>query len=132
LIHGHLTTNNIVFDLHYLQITDYLSCLSGNELSGFSRKGWNSERDVRGFVSILFEIVTGHPAKNEADIPADVPKFVSEMIRSGFSGEYTRLSSFLDIFETLKRHSFGIVSGIDSLEVLSDVSWVEELDQCRE
>jgi serine/threonine protein kinase len=109
LIHGHLTTNNILFDLnHCIQITDFSSCLSGNGLSGFSREGCNPEMDIRGFVSILFEIVVGRPAKEEADIPVDVPMFVSEMIKSRLSGEWRRLSSFLDNFETLKQHNFEI------------------------
>jgi serine/threonine protein kinase len=133
LIHGHLTTHNIVFDLnHHIQITDFVSCLSGNGLSGFSREGWNPETDVRGFMSILFEIVVGYPAKDDADMPADVPTFVCEMIKSGLSDERKRWSSFRDIFETLERHDFKIVPGVDSAEVLSFVGWVEELEQNRE
>jgi hypothetical protein len=54
------------------------------------------------------------------------------MIQSGLSGEWRKLSSFQDIFATLKQHDFGTVSGIDSAEVLSDVRWFEELEQCRE
>jgi hypothetical protein len=46
--------------------------------------GWNPETEIRGFISILFEIVVGHPANDEADIPAEVPQFVSEMIKTGF------------------------------------------------
>jgi hypothetical protein len=62
----------------------------------------------------------------------DVPTFVYEMIKSGLSGEWRRLSSFQNIFETLKQHNFEIVSGVDSAEVLSFVGWVEELEQSRE
>jgi hypothetical protein len=132
-IHGHVTTNNIIFDLnHRVQITDFLSCLSEDGLSGFSKEGWNPEMDIRGFVSILSEIVINHPAKDEANIPVDVPKFVCEMIKSRFSGEFQRLSSFLNIFKTLKQHDFEIVSGIDTAEVLSSVNWVEALEQCHE
>jgi hypothetical protein len=132
-IHGHLTTNNIVFDLsHRIQITDFWSCLSGNGLSDFSNEKWNPEIDIRVFVLILFEIVVGHPANDETDIPADVPMFVCEMIKTGLSGEWRKLSSFLDIFETLKQHNFEIVSGVDSEEVLAFISWVEELEQFRE
>jgi serine/threonine protein kinase len=132
LIHGHLTTDNIVFDLnHHIQITDFLSCLSGNGLSGFSREGWNPEMDIRGFVLILFEIVVGRPAKDEADIPADVPEFIREMIKAGLSGERRRWCSFSHIFRTLKQHDFRIVPGVESAEVLSFVGWVEELEQSR-
>jgi hypothetical protein len=133
LIHGHLTTNNIVFDLnHQIQITDFLGFLSGNGLSDFSREGWNPEMDIREFVSILSEIIVGFPVEDEANIPADVPKFVCEMIQSGLSGEWIRQFSFLDIFETLKQNNFGIVSGVDTAEVCAFVSWVEEFEQCRE
>jgi hypothetical protein len=83
-------------------------------------------------VSILFEIVVGCPANDEAAIPADVPTFVSEMIEVGLSSESRSLSSFRDIFETLKRHDFGIVAGVDSAEVLRFVGWVEFLEESRE
>jgi hypothetical protein len=133
LIHGHLTTNTIVFDLnHQIQITNFLSYLSGNGLSDFSREGWNPEMDIRGFLSILSEIIVGFPVEDEANIPADVPKFVCEMIKSRLSDEWRRQSSFLDIFETLKQNNFGIVSGVDTAEVCAFVGWVEEFEQCRE
>jgi hypothetical protein len=64
--------------------------------------------DVRGFVSVLFEIVIGGPAKGEAD----VPMFVCEIIKSGLLRESRRLSSFRDLFETLKQHDFTILSGV--------------------
>jgi hypothetical protein len=109
-----------------------MSWLSRNGLSGFSREGWDPETDLRGFVSILFEIVVDRLAKDEADIPADVREFVSEMIKSGLSGECRRLSSFQDILETLKQHDFRIVSGVEPAEVLSFGGWVAELEQSRE
>jgi hypothetical protein len=43
--------------------------------------------DVREFVSIRFEMVVGHPAKDEADIPKEGPQFVSEMIKTGLSDD---------------------------------------------
>jgi serine/threonine protein kinase len=133
LIHDHLTTKNIIFDLnHRIEITEFLSCSSGNEMSGFSREGWNPKMDVCGFVSILFEIVVGHPLKDEAEIPSDVPTFVCEMIKSGLSGERRRLSSFQGIFETLTQNNFAIVSGIHSAEVWSYVGWIEEVERFRE
>jgi hypothetical protein len=133
LIHGFLTTKNIHFDLnHRIEMTNFFRCLSGNDLSGFSRERWNPETDIRGFVSILFEIVVGCPAKDETDIPADVPMFVSEMIKTGLWGEWRILSSFENIFKTLELQAFKIMCGVDLAEVLSFVSWVEELEQCRE
>jgi serine/threonine protein kinase len=131
-IHGHLTTNSILFDLdHRIQITDFESGLSGKGIYGFSREQWNPEMDVRGFVSILFEIVVGRPVKDEKDIPADIPNFVSEMIKTGLSDRRRRLLSFRDIFEILKRHNFEIMSGVDSGEVSIFVEWVEFLEQSR-
>jgi hypothetical protein len=130
LIHGHFTTNNIFFDLdHRIQMSDFLRDLSGKGISDFSRQRWNAEMDVHGFVSILIEIVVGRPAKDEMDIPTDIPTFVSKMIKTGLSNEWRRLSSFLDIFETLKQHNFEILSGVDSGEVSTFVEWVELLEQ---
>jgi hypothetical protein len=131
LIHGRLTTNNIVFDMnHRIQIIDLLSDLSGNGLSGFSREGWNPETDIRVFMSILFEIVAGCPANDEASVRADIPWFVSEMM--GLSGQSREMTSFCDIFNTLKQHNFAIVSGVDSAEVLAFVDWIEHAEQLRE
>jgi serine/threonine protein kinase len=133
LIHGCLTTNSIIFDSnHHIQITDFLMSVSGRAVRGFSGEGWNPKVDVRGFVAVLFEIVGGGPATNEAPISADVPKFVSELIDAGLSRGSRRLSSFRNVFETLKQHHFGIVAGVDSVEVLGFVSWVEFLEQSRE
>jgi hypothetical protein len=133
LIHGCLTTNSIVFDLnHRIQITDFLRSLSGRAICGFSTEGWNPETDIRGFVSILFEIIAGCPPSDKAAILADVPLFVSEMIDAGLSGESIRLPSFRDIFETLKWHDFGIMADVDSADVLTFVGWVELLEQSRE
>jgi hypothetical protein len=65
LIHGCLTTKTILFDSNRcIQMTDFSMVLSGNGLSGFSNEGWNPETDVRGSVSILFEIVVGRPVSD--------------------------------------------------------------------
>jgi serine/threonine protein kinase len=130
LIHGCLTTNSVLFDSnHCIQITDFLKDLSQNGLSGFSSEEWNPETDIRGFMSILFEIVVGRPANDETDIPAEVPKFVSEMIQTGLSGERRSQPSFCEIFETLKQHDFKIVPGVHPADVLAFVDWVELLEQ---
>jgi hypothetical protein len=77
----------------------------------------------------FFEIIVGHSVKDEMDMPGDIPRFVSELIKIGFSREWKRLSSFRDIFEILKQHNFEIVSGVDSGEVSTFVDWVELLEQ---
>jgi hypothetical protein len=54
-----------------------------------------------------------------------------DVIQTGFSSEWRRLSSFRDIFEILKQHNFEIVPGVDSEEVSTFVEWVELLEQSR-
>jgi hypothetical protein len=58
--------------------------------------------DLRGWVAVLREISVCGPAGIEANVPGDVPKFVSEMIEVGLSYELIQLSSFRDVFETVK------------------------------
>jgi serine/threonine protein kinase len=129
-IHGHLKANNILFDSdHRIQITDLLC---GQAISGFSGKEWDPQTDIRGFASLLFEIVVGCPASDETNVPDDVPIFVSEMIRAGILSRARRLSSFVQMFQTLKQHDFKIVAGVDSADVLAFVNWVELLEQSRE
>jgi hypothetical protein len=133
LIHGCLTTNSIVFDWnHHIQITDVFCELSALDVCGFSREGWTPKMDIRGFVSVLFEIIVGRPPNDETDIPADVPIFVYDLIKAGLSSEMGRRFSFLNVFETLKLHDFKIIAGVDSAEVLSFVDWIEQLEQSRE
>jgi hypothetical protein len=123
LIHGCLTTNLIVFDSnHNIQITSFLRDLSGKGIRGFSGERWNPETDIRGFASVLFEIAVGRPASHEASVPADVPLFVSEMIETGHSGAWKRLSSFRDVFKTLKQYNFEIMAVVDYPDVLAFVS----------
>jgi hypothetical protein len=76
--------------------------------------------------------VIGLASKDEADIPAEVPKFGCGLSKSELSGEWRRLSSFLDTFETLKQHGIGIVPGVDSADVLAFVGCVEVMEQSRE
>jgi RIO-like serine/threonine protein kinase len=75
LVHGHLTGNNILFDSdHCIQIVDFnpivvevgksetgIESEDGTQLDEFSGKGWTQKRDVQAFVSIIFELVAGHP-----------------------------------------------------------------------
>jgi hypothetical protein len=94
-------------------MTELLRDLSGQGISGFSRERWNPETDIRGFASVLFDILVACPVIDGVNVPANIPRFVSEMIRTRFSREWRRLSSCQDIFEILKQHNFQIVSGVD-------------------
>jgi hypothetical protein len=144
LIHGHLNSNNIIFDSdHRIQIADF--CPIGFEIGkskkdasvctgGFSGNGWLPKTDIREFGLILFEIVIGHPARllgfsNDAVIVCpNVPAFVSEIIATSQSPQLRTKESFHDIFDILKDNDFAIVSGVDSADVLSFVNWVESFE----
>jgi hypothetical protein len=47
--------------------------------------------------------------------------FVREIIKTGLSGRRRRVSSFQNIYQTLKQYDFAIVPGVASKEVLSFV-----------
>jgi hypothetical protein len=130
LIHGHLTTKNIVFDLdHRIQITDFLCGLSEQDICGFSDERWSPKADVCGFSSLLSAIVIGRPANEERFIPVDVPNFVSEMIKMDVWPESKKLPSFRDIFAILKSNNFRIMAEVDSKAVSTFVNWVEFFEQ---
>jgi serine/threonine protein kinase len=69
LIHGHLSSKTIVFDLnHRIEITDFYpndleNGEGGKETSVFSDEGWSPDADIRGFASILFEAMKSRLAK---------------------------------------------------------------------
>jgi hypothetical protein len=72
-------SKNVFFDLnHHIQITDFLRNLSENAHRDFSSGRRNPQKDLRRFVSPLFEIVVGGSASDKAVVPADAPEFVSE------------------------------------------------------
>jgi hypothetical protein len=130
LIHGGLTTSNIVFDLdHCIQLVDFqpfLLTFRGSESEG---EGWTPEVDIQAFGSILFEIVVGEPAEFGISIPADIPDFISTIIIStcGFETRY----SFGDIIRILRENEFRMEDGVDSAEVSAFVSWVESAEQLQ-
>jgi serine/threonine protein kinase len=140
LVHGHLTGNNILFDLdHCIRILDFKPILlefgeseseneDGTQFGGFSGEGWTLERDIQAFVSILFELVFGRPPQGEASIPADIPSFVSRIIKSGLSPLSGMNYSFNTILDILKQNNFEIEDGVDSAEVSSFVNWVESAE----
>jgi serine/threonine protein kinase len=139
LLHGHLTGNNILFDLdHWIQIVDFDSIVlevgeseseEGKPLGGFSGEGWTLERDIQAFVLILFEIVAGRPAKDEISVPANIPAFISGIIEFGLSSFSGTSYSFNTILRILKQNNFQIEDGVDSAEVSAFVSWVESAEQ---
>jgi hypothetical protein len=51
------------------------------------------------------------------------------MIEAELSSKSKRLTSFWDVFETLKQHDFMIAAGVDSADVVAFVDWVELLEQ---
>jgi serine/threonine protein kinase len=137
LVHGHLTTNNILFDSdHCIQIVDFNPIVlevgdiemeneDGTQLVGFSGKRWTRERDIEAFASILFELMFGHPPQVEASIPTGIPDFVSRMIKSGLSPISATRYSFNALMDILKENKFQIEDGVDSAEVSAFVSSVE-------
>jgi hypothetical protein len=154
LIHGHLNSRNIFFDSDdRIEITDF--GVIGEEIEdnenenesdgdvsvnvnvgagGFSSAGWFPKIDIEGFVSILIEILVGHPAtqsdvsNSQLILPPDVPMFVLEMISANQSPDVGISESFNNIFDHLKENNFQILSGVDSAEVLNFVRWIEWLE----
>jgi hypothetical protein len=146
LIHGHLNSRNIFIDSDdRIEITD-VGVMSEkfeeheNEsdgdvgIGGFSGAMWSPKIDLDGFVSILIEIIVGHPAtqsdfsNGRVIFPPDVAMFVLEIISANQLSDRGKRVSFKNIFDVLKVNDFKIVSGVDSAEVLRFVKWVEELE----
>jgi hypothetical protein len=141
LIHGHLNSKNIRFDLdHRIQITDF--CRNGLEVDEsekgtgvLSREGWSPDHDICGFAKVLFEIIVGHPmmlsklANSEITLPRDVPEFVSKLIKAEQSPVPEISQSFNNIFDFLRKNDFNIMPGVDSADVLTFVGWVESFEQ---
>jgi hypothetical protein len=144
LLHGHLTTRNILFDSdHCIQMVDFnpiqlevgeseskseSESEEETQLVGFSGKGWRPARDIQAFASILFELLFGYPPQSESSIPTGIPNFVSRMMKSGLSPISERSSSFNTILEVLKQNNFEIEDGVDSAEVSAFVNWVESAE----
>jgi hypothetical protein len=140
LIHGHLTSKNVVFDVdHRIQITDFYPICrevweTKKDRGAFSGEEWSPDPDVRGFASILFEIIVGHPEMLSGTQSAqvitlkDIPEFISKLIALGQSSEPRIGQSFNDIFSILKNNEFKIMFGVDSVDVLAFVDWVESFE----
>jgi hypothetical protein len=124
---------------HRIQITNF--CQIGREVGEsekekgvLSSEEWSPDQDIRKFGLIRFEIIVGHPmmlsevANSQTTLPADVPMFVSQLIETRQSRGLGMVRSFNDIFDTLKKNNFEILSGVDSEEVLTFVRWVESFE----
>jgi serine/threonine protein kinase len=92
LIHGRLTTRNILFDLDYfIQIVDFRPNLlevseseseEGAQLKKSSGKGLTWKTDIHAFVSILFELMVGRSAEDDTSVLANLPAFISKLFKS--------------------------------------------------
>jgi serine/threonine protein kinase len=139
LVHGHLTTSNILFDCdHCIQIVDFKSMRlevgsseseRGSEertqLVGCSEERWTPKRDIQAFASILFELLFGSPPHSESSITRGIPNFVSRIIESDLSPICETSYSFNTILTILKENNFQIEDGVDPAEVSEFVNWVE-------
>jgi hypothetical protein len=62
-------------------------------------------------------------------VPSTIPKFVSKIIEGGTMVEIQKMQdSFCNIFKILKDNNFKIVDGVDSVEVLAFVKWIESTE----
>jgi hypothetical protein len=140
IIHGHLNSTNICFDMdHQIQITNF--CRNGLEVSEsekdrdiLSSERWSPHLDIHGFALILFEIIVGYPmmlsgvANSQTTLPADIPMFVSELIKAGQSPKSRAQQTFNHILHILKGNNFEILSGVDSADVFTFIHWVESFE----
>jgi hypothetical protein len=99
-----------------------------SEFPDFLGPDWTPKGDVHAFASILFEIVVGRPATGETSLPANIPAFVSNIIKSELWSSSTTQYSFNVIFEILKANEFRILEDVDSAEVLAFVKSVESTE----
>jgi hypothetical protein len=134
LLHGDLTEDKVFLkDEGLIQICDFcqnsLSEVVGNsgamtEVGGFSEEDWRPAADIRAFAELVSRIAIGKSA-GAMGCSQSVPAFVFEMIERGQSLDSKAALSFVDIFETLKVNNFGILEGVDSIEVSNFVNWIE-------
>jgi hypothetical protein len=54
--------------------------------------------------------------------------FILDMISANQSSDRGISESFNNIFDLLKENDFQILSGVDSAEVLSFITWIEQLE----
>jgi hypothetical protein len=140
LIHDPPNAQDNIFHVdHHLQITIFSPIRfevgeSEKVRAVFSGEKWSPDPDTRGFVSILFEIIVGHPAvlsgaANDQKLPRrDISLSVSELILSGQSRECGTEQPFHDTFHILTNDNFEMMSKVDSVDVLACVDWVESFE----
>jgi serine/threonine protein kinase len=139
LVHGHLTTSNILFDSdHNIQMVDFHPMLfdvcesegeKGTQLESFSRAKWTPKMDIDAFTTILFEILVERSATGELSLPTNVPAFVSTIMKSGLYPTSETSGSFDVILKILKQNNFRIEDDVDSVEVSAFVNWVETAEK---
>jgi hypothetical protein len=103
-------------------------------IGGFSGEGWTPQVDIRAFVSLIFEIVVGHPAtlcddgKRVGMIDRKVPEVVLDIIDELEEVDAPKYQ--LDsIFSILEKNNFQIVAGVDSAEIVAFVHSVEQSEE---
>jgi serine/threonine protein kinase len=142
LIHGDLTANNIFFDSDHRVQIEYFGLIGLDRrddtakwgIGGFSDEEWTPQVDIRAFVSLLFEIIVGHPwtlsddANSEGILDPIVPEMVLDII-DAIGMDCGSKCSLNSIFSILEANDFQIVSGVDSAEVLAFVHWVQQSEE---
>jgi serine/threonine protein kinase len=118
LLHGRLTTNNILFDEdHCIQIADFGPIrLEGAGVGGFSGTEWTPKVDIHAFISLLSEIVNASGVYETA---------VSQRIEEGMEKKSKVVNSFCDIWRILKEDNFDILPGVHFEEVSAYVDEIE-------
>jgi serine/threonine protein kinase len=118
LLHGSLTTNNILFDEdHCIQIADFGPIrLEGAGIGGFSGPEWTPKVDIHAFRSLLSEIVSASGVYETA---------VSQIIEEGMETKSKVVNSFCDIFRILREYNFDILPGVHFEEVSAYVDEIE-------
>jgi hypothetical protein len=120
-----------------MEIGEFKSRISAR--SAWKAMQWTRFRvpgaDVRALPSLFSEIAVVRPAippiraAGELSVPADVPEFVSQMIKEARSPESQCCRSFVDIVERPKQNPFEIVVGVDSDEISAFVAQVQSAEQ---
>jgi serine/threonine protein kinase len=108
----------------------------------FTNVAYTNKVDVYSFTLILYEILFGEPVfssslgvlelgkqkeqRDAAAIPSDVPPFVGQLIRRGWSPTAAERPSFEEILQELSQHNFCIMDNVNASEVASFLVWVEK------
>jgi hypothetical protein len=94
----------------------------------FSNAEWKPQIEIHGYASILFQIVVSRPVNGDIIVSSTIPEFVSKIIEGGLWSESEMQDSCWNIFRILKENNSKIVGGVDSVEVLALVKWIESTE----